>query len=45
MKELVREEPSQDRVDALVRACAFSEDVTEGLSAMREKRMPMFKGR
>jgi len=45
MKEIVREAPDRDRIEALVRACAFSEDVREGLAAMREKRTPHFHGR
>lgn len=45
MKEIVRESPDGDRIDELVRKCAFSEDVIEGLSAMREKRSPVFQGK
>lgn len=45
MKEIVREAPDQDRIEALVHKCAFSEDVVEGLSAMRENRSPTFRGR
>lgn len=45
MKEIVREGPDQDRIEALVRQCAFSDDVVEGLSAMREKRSPTFQGK
>ncbi|MEM7190222.1 MAG: enoyl-CoA hydratase-related protein [Pseudomonadota bacterium] len=45
MKEIVREGPDQARIEDLVRACAYSEDVVEGLSAMREKRTPVFKRR
>ena len=44
MKEITREAPDQERIDDLVRACAFSDDVVEGLTAMREKRQPVFKG-
>ncbi|MEM7213885.1 MAG: enoyl-CoA hydratase-related protein, partial [Pseudomonadota bacterium] len=45
MKEIVREGPDQARIEDLVKACAYSEDVVEGLSAMREKRKPVFKRR
>ena len=45
MKEIAREVPSHDRIEELVRACAFSDDVREGLAAMREKRRPVFRGR
>ncbi|MEL7153906.1 MAG: enoyl-CoA hydratase-related protein [Pseudomonadota bacterium] len=45
MKEIVREAPDQARIEALVRQCAFSEDVVEGLAAMREKRSPVFSGK
>lgn len=44
MKEIVREQPDTARIEELVRSCAFSEDVKEGLSAMREKRAPVFTG-
>ena len=39
MKEIVREAPAQDRIEALVARCAYSEDVIEGLAAMKEKRL------
>lgn len=45
MKEIVREGPDQSRIEELVRACAYSEDVLEGLAAMREKRTPDFRGK
>lgn len=45
MKEIVREAPDPARIDELVRACAFSEDVVEGLAAMREKRPATFRRR
>jgi enoyl-CoA hydratase/carnithine racemase len=45
MKEIVREAPDRARIDELVRACAFSEDVAEGLAAMREKRPATFRRR
>jgi len=45
MKEITRETPDRDRIEALVHACAYSEDVTEGLGALREGRSPVFRGR
>jgi enoyl-CoA hydratase len=45
MKEMIRETPDQARIDALIRRCAFSEDVVEGLTAMRETRQPVFRRR
>lgn len=45
MKEIAREAPDDARIGELVRACAYSDDVFEGLSAMRERRKPVFKGR
>ena len=45
MKEIVREAPDPDRIEELVRLCAFSDDVVEGLGAMREKRGATFSGK
>jgi enoyl-CoA hydratase/carnithine racemase len=38
MKEMIRESPDAARIDALVWHCAFSDDLVEGLAAMRERR-------
>jgi enoyl-CoA hydratase/carnithine racemase len=43
-KELVREAPDDDAVTAAMQRCAHSEDVREGLAAMREKRAAKFSG-
>jgi len=45
MKELVREAPDAAAIQRAVGLCAESEDVREGLAAMREKRRPAFRGR
>lgn len=45
MKQLVREVPDQAAVTEAIRICADSEDVREGLAAMRERRAPRFTGR
>jgi len=45
MKQLVREEADEASVRAAIERCAHSEDVVEGLAAMREKRAPNFSGR
>jgi enoyl-CoA hydratase/carnithine racemase len=44
-KELVREAPDDDAVTAAMQRCAHSEDVREGLAAMRERREAKFSGR
>ena len=43
-KDLVREEPDEAAVTAAMHRCAHSEDVREGLAAIREKRVPKFIG-
>ena len=45
MKELVREAPDDAAVTAAMHRCAHSEDLREGLAAMREKRAAKFSGR
>jgi hypothetical protein len=45
MKEMVREAPDDAAVKAAMHRCAHSEDVREGLAAMREKRAAKFSGR
>ncbi len=45
MKELVREAPDDAAVTAAMHRCAHSEDVREGLAAIREKRAAKFSGR
>jgi hypothetical protein len=44
MKQLVREAPDIAAVHHAAEVCAGSEDVREGLAAMRERRKPIFKG-
>lgn len=45
MKELVREAPDAAAIRRAAGACADSDDVREGLAAMRERRKPAFRGR
>jgi enoyl-CoA hydratase len=45
MKEMIREAPDRARVDELVRRCAYSQDVVEGLAALRDKRQATFRRR
>lgn len=45
MKEMIREAPVAERIDELIRRCAYSEDVVEGLTALREKRPAVFRRR
>jgi enoyl-CoA hydratase/carnithine racemase len=45
MKQLVREAPDAAAIQQAAGVCAESEDVREGLAAMREKRKPVFMGR
>jgi enoyl-CoA hydratase/carnithine racemase len=45
MKEMIREAPDAARIDELVRRCAYSEDIAEGLAALRDKRQAAFRRR
>lgn len=45
MKEMVRESPGPARVEAIIRRCAGSGDLVEGLGALREKRPGIFRQR
>jgi enoyl-CoA hydratase/carnithine racemase len=45
MKQLVRDDPDDAAMTAAIHRCAHSEDVREGLAAMREKRTAKFSGR
>jgi hypothetical protein len=45
MKQLVREAPDDAAMTEAIHGCAHSEDVREGLAAMREKRVAKFSGR
>ncbi len=45
MKELVRGSPDDAAVTSAMHRCAHSEDVREGLAALREKRPAKFSGR
>ena len=45
LKQLVREASDEATISELIRVTADSEDVREGLAAMRERRAPTFTGR
>lgn len=45
MKEIAREAPGPARTEQLLRRCADSEDIAEGLAALREKRRGVFRRR
>lgn len=45
MKEMMREAPDPDRIEQIIRRCAYSDDMAEGLSALREKRAAVFRRR
>ncbi len=44
VKEIIREAPSPERALEVASKAAYSEDVKEGLAALRAKRTPVFKG-
>jgi enoyl-CoA hydratase/carnithine racemase len=45
MKEMMREQPSPERIEEIVRRCACSDDMKEGLAALRERRAGVFRRR
>ena len=45
IEQFAQAEPDIPRIREGIRECQTSEDLREGLSALRERRSPSFKGR